>query len=179
MINSDKDNIPLGNLQDKVVYYNVESKKFYFTYLNNDNKEAARIASFAVLGYIALKLLNGVIVFTNTIIKLIALLGCYVISIKIAKKLFAMDNPEQEKKELYEDEINLRRLLIGWKKKTIIAMVILSIALMLNLCAIYYFFINGSMYTLFLYSVTIILLEVGNIDVLKRFKLLKQLIKIY
>lgn len=169
----------MGNLENKVVYYNVDLDEFNFTYLNNDARVFKKIALSSIIGYPLLKLLNNIIVFENVILQLLILVICYIMSVKIAKILFKMDNPEQEKKEFYKDEKIIKELLISWRNKTVVAMLILTIDIILIIITIYIFFITGSVYSLFFFSPAVILFEVGNIDVVKRFNLLNRLIKKY
>ena len=176
MANLKKD-IVLGNFEDKVVYYNEDLNKFYFTYFNKYKKGDGKIVFFSIIGYTLLALLDGVIVFENISAKLLILLVCYIASVKLAKKLFKMDNPEQEKKEFCKNEKVLKKLLVSWKNKTILAMLILAIDIILNIITIYYFFAKGSINLLFFFSATVILFKVGNNKILKRYKILNKLIK--
>ena len=176
MANFEK-NIVLGNFEDKVVYYNEDLDEFYFTYFNKYKKGDGKIAFFSIIGYTLLVLLDGVIVFENISAKLLVLLLCYIASVKLAKKLFEMDNPEQEKKEFYKNEKVLKKLLVSWKNKTILAMLILAIDIILNIITIFYFFAKGSVNFLVFFSVTVILFKVGNIKIIKRYKILNKLIK--
>ncbi len=179
MVVLDKKNIILGNLENKVVYYDTDENKFTFTYFNNDNKVSKKIAIYSVIVYLLLKLLSDTVVFNNAIIKIAILIICYIVSVKIAKILFEIDNPKQEKKDLYQYEEVIKELLISWRNKTIIAMFILAIDIALIIATIYYFFTSGNIYSLFFFSATIMFFEVANIDVIKRFKLLNKLIKEY
>ena len=176
MANFEK-NIVLGNFEDKVVYYNEDLDEFYFTYFNKYKKGDGKIAFFSIIGYTLLVLLDGVIVFENISAKLLVLLLCYIASVKLAKKLFEMDNPEQEKKEFYKNEKVLKKLLVSWKNKTILAMLILAIDIILNIITIFYFIAKGSVNFLLFFSVTVILFKVGNIKIIKRYKILNKLIK--
>lgn len=177
MKNVDSKNIPLGNFENKVIYYNVDSHKFYSTCFNKDTKKAGKIGFIAtVILCPLLVFLNSIVVFKNISFKIAVFMFAWIMSVEIAKKIFKLDNPEQTKAEFYKDDKTLNELLISWKKNTVLAMAILTIDIILTIVTAILFFQNGSVYSLFFFSGAIMFFEVGNFDVLKRYKILNLLI---
>lgn len=171
--------IPLGNMDKKVVYYNLNTDKLYYTHLNKDSQAIKVIVSYSLFWLLDDYLFKDIFDLHNFMIQVFMLVIVCFISVKAGKYMYEADNTDSTAKEFYVDDDTLSRLLNEWKAKSILAIALLIVFLLLVFISAFYFLATASFLALLLFSLAVLLFEVCNKHVFKRYKILKQLIEKY
>ena len=97
------------------------------------------------------------------------------ISVWAGKYLYEKDNSDTKAKEFYVDDDTLVKLIYEWKTKSILAIALVIIFFLLIVVVAYCFIATASLLSLMFFSIFVMLFEVCNKHVFKRYKILSKL----
>ena len=167
--------IPLGNVDNRVVYYNLNTDKLYYTHLNKDSQAIKVIASYSLFWVLDDYLFKNIFDLHNFMIQVFMLVIVCFISVRAGKYLYKKDNSDTLAKEFYADDDTLVKLICEWKTKSILAIALVIIFFLLIVVAAYCFIATASLLSFMFFSIFVMLFEVCNKHVFKRYKILSKL----